>query len=83
MKAARATKTDYIPGNKGKNYKDISLDTMYTRRLNVFRGKIKLLVQNSLPSGKYLSEMKEIERFLKQKREGGNVLPADQFSEKH
>lgn len=59
MKAARATKTDYIQ-RKMRITEDISLDTTYTRRLNVFRGKIKLLAQNSLPSGKYRSEMKEI-----------------------
>lgn len=59
MKPTRATKTDYIQ-RKIRITEDISLDTMYIRRLNVFRGKIKLLAQNSLPSGKYLSEMKEI-----------------------
>lgn len=81
MKPARATKTDYIQ-RKIRIREDISLDTMYTRRPNVFRGKIKLLAQNSLPSGKYLSEMKEI-KFLKQKWGGRNVLPADLFCEKH
>lgn len=58
---------------------DISSETVNvrTQQSNIFKGK-KPSAQNGTRSGKYLSEMKEIQRFFSDKNYG-NVLPADLF----